>query len=140
MHTQHVTTYQTTIKAPKSKVWEALTDSSIVKQYFFDSNMDTDWKIGSPLRFWGEYEGQSYEDKGEVLSFTPNEELSYSYLSSWSGKEDVPENYLKVSYKVEDHDDGTLLSIEQSNYDAEKAEHSASNWESVIDGLKKIVE
>ena len=140
MQTQHVTTYQTTVKAPKSKVWEALTNPTIVKQYFFDSNMDTDWNVGSILKFWGEYEGQSYEDKGFVLSFTPNKELSYSYLSSWSGKEDEPENYLKVSYKVEDHEDGTLLTIEQSNYDAEKAEHSASNWESVIDGLKKLVE
>ncbi|NJN26930.1 MAG: SRPBCC domain-containing protein [Cyclobacteriaceae bacterium] len=37
-------------------------------------------------------------------------------------------------------DEGTKLTITQSNYDQEKANHSAANWARVIDGLKQIVE
>lgn len=75
-----------------------------------------------------------------MLEFLLNEKLSYSYLSSWSGLEDKPENYLSVSYEVTPVENGTQLTITQSNYDEEKAKHSVENWATVIDGLKKIVE
>lgn len=79
-------------------------------------------------------------DKGVVLEYSPNEKLSYSYLSSWSGLDDNPENYLLVSYEVTETESGTELTITQSNYDEEKAKHSAENWGVVIDGLKKLIE
>ena len=140
MQTRHKTTYQTIVKAPLKKVWEALTDADIVKQYFFGSNQETSWKVGSPIRFWGEYEGQKSDDKGEVLEYEQDKKLTFSYLSSWSGLPDEPDNYLYVSYEVKEVSEGTQLSITQSNYDEEKAKHSEANWATVIDGLKKIVE
>jgi uncharacterized protein YndB with AHSA1/START domain len=140
MQTDHKSNYKTVIKAPVEKVWEALTKPEIVKQYFFGSNMVTDWKVGSPLYFRGEYEGKSYEDKGIVKEYTPNQSLTYSYLSSWNNLPDKPENYLLVSYAVKAVPEGTELTITQTNYDAEKAKHSEDNWTSVIDGLKQIVE
>lgn len=140
MNTNHQSTYRTTIKAPIEKVWDALTNPELVKQYFFGSNQETDWKVGSPVIWTGEYEGTTYVDKGTVLEFVPNEKLSFSYLSSWSGREDRPENYLMVTYEVRPTESGTELTITQSNYDEEKAKHSSENWAVVIDGLKKLVE
>ena len=140
MQTNHKSTYQTLIKASRGKVWDALTKPELVKQYFFGSNQETDWKPGGPIIWTGDYEGKSYTDKGIVLEFVPNERLSYSYLSSWSDMEDKPENYLQVSYELKEVPGGTDLTITQSNYDEEKAKHSAANWAAVIDGLKKIVE
>lgn len=140
MQTEFKSTYQTTISAPIEKVWDALINPEIIKQYFFGSNQETDWKIGSQILWTGEYEGTPYTDKGVVLEFSPNKKLAYSYLSSWSGLEDKPENYLYVSYEVNPIEAGTELTIIQSNYDEEKAKHSNDNWAIVIDGLKKIVE
>ncbi|MBT1704060.1 SRPBCC family protein [Chryseosolibacter indicus] len=140
MQTNHQSKYQTTIKASVEKVWEALINPEMVRQYFFGSNQETTWEVGSPLRWTGEYEGQTYVDKGVVQEFIPNKRISYSYLSSWSGLEDKPENYLLVSYEVKPTETGTELTIVQSNYNEEKAKHSAENWAVVIDGLKKLVE
>jgi uncharacterized protein YndB with AHSA1/START domain len=140
MQTNHLTNYRTVIKAPVTKVWEALTDPAIVKRYFFGSNLETDWKVGSPLYFKGEYDGKSYRDKGVVQEFIPYKKLSYTYLSDWSGLQDTPENYLLVTYTVNEVPEGTELTVSQTNYDKEKAEHSEANWKSVIDGLKQIVE
>lgn len=140
MQTRHQTKYQTIIKAPVEKVWDALTNPEMVRKYFFDSNLETDWKVGSPIIWTGEYEGKKYMDKGQVLEFLPNEKLSFSYLSSWSGLEDKTENYLFVSYSIRPADIGTELTIIQSNYDEEKAKHSADNWAAVINALKKLVE
>lgn len=99
METNFKIQYKTTINAPLEIVWEALTNPAIVKQYFFGSELVTDWKVGNPIVFQGEWEGQKYKDKGEVLEYEHNKKLSYSYLSNWSGKEDLPENYLWVSYE-----------------------------------------
>jgi uncharacterized protein YndB with AHSA1/START domain len=77
MQNRPVATYRTTIKAPVERVWEALTNAEIVKQYFFGSNQQTDWKVGSPIKWTGEYEGKPYEDKGVVREFIPNKRLSY---------------------------------------------------------------
>jgi uncharacterized protein YndB with AHSA1/START domain len=140
MQTNHQATYQTIVKAPVDKVWHALTNAEIVKQYFFGSNQETDWKVGSQILWTGEYEGTKYVDKGVVLEYVPNQKLSYSYLSSWGGHEDKPENYLVVTYEVREVETGTELTIAQTNYNEEKAKHSAENWGVVIDGLKKIVE
>lgn len=140
MQTNHQTKYRTIVKAPIDKVWEALTDPSVVKKYFFGSNLETDWKVGSPLYFKGEYEGKTYQDKGIVQEFIPYESLSFSYLSNWSGLPDSSENYLLVSYKVSEVSGGTELIVTQSNYDEDKAAHSEENWKTVIDGLKSIVE
>lgn len=140
MQTNHQSKYKIIIKAPIEKVWDALTNPEVVKQYFFGSNQETDWKVGNPIIWTGEFEGTTYVDKGIVLEFLPNENLSFSYLSSWSGLEDKPENYLLVSYDVKSTETGTELIITQSNYDEEKAKHSTENWAVVIEGLKKLVE
>ncbi len=141
MQTRHVTNYKTTINAPIEKVWDALTNPELVKQYFFGSEQQTDWKVGSPIIWSGEYEGQNYVDKGTVLEFEPNRKLAFSYLSSWSNKEDKPENYLMVTYEIMAAENGgTDLTITQTNYDAEKAAHSAENWKVVIDGMKALIE
>ncbi len=140
MITHHKTHYETTIDAPLEKVWKALTDPAIVRQYFFGTDLETDWKVGSPIYFKGKWEGQEYQDKGEVLEYEHQERLAYSYLSNWSGMEDMPENYLWVCYEVKPEGEQTHLTIHQSNYDEEKAQHSNENWASVVDAMKKIVE
>jgi uncharacterized protein YndB with AHSA1/START domain len=140
MHTDHKSNYKAVIKAPVEKVWDALINPETIKQYFFGSNIETDWKVGSPIRWTGEYEGKEYIDKGVVQEFSPNEKISYSYLSSWSGLEDKHENYLLITYEVKQAEDGTELTITQSNYDEERAKHSVENWAVVIGALKKLLE
>lgn len=140
MKTDFKSNYQTIINAPLEKVWEALINPEIVKQYFFGSNLLTDWKVGNPIYFQGEYEGKSYQDKGTVLEYNHNQKLVYSYLSNWGDMEDKPENYLLITYEVKELHNKTQLTITQTNYDEEKAKHSEESWGVIIDGLKKIIE
>lgn len=140
MQNEFVTRYETTIDTPIEKVWDALINPTALKQYLFGTELLTDWQVGKPIVFRGSWENTPYEDKGIVLSFAPLQSLSYSYLSSWSGMPDLPENYLWVGYEVASQDTSTTLVITQSNYDAEKAQHSESSWTAVIDGLKKYLQ
>lgn len=127
--------------APAEAVWDALTVPALVHKYFFGTQLATDWRVGSPITFRGEWKGQTYEDRGTVLSFDPPRSLSYDYWSSMSGEEDVRERRPIIHYRVAPEGDGVRLTIQQSNIDTEeRAQHSTENWKMVLDGLKRVVE
>lgn len=126
--------------APKARVWKALTDPADVKQYLFGTNLVADWKVGGSIRFKGEWEGKSYEDKGTVLKFEPENMLQYDYWSSMSGKEDKPENYQTITYRVTENGGITNVQIIQSSETEEAREHSEQNWKMVLEGMRNLVE
>lgn len=129
------------INAPASKVWDALTKPEQIKQYFFDTDTHTDWKPGSAIRWTGEWEGKSYEDKGTVKEVEQGRMIRYDYWSSMSGMEDIPENYVNITYQLSEKNGKTKLTIIQENIpDEEMREHSAENWRMVMGKLKEFVE
>src|SRR5690348_615745 len=86
-----VATADIDIDASPSEVWAALTEPEQIKQYMFGSAVDTDWQPGSPITWSGEYNGQQYQDKGEVITVEPDVLLVVSHYSPMSGADDVPE-------------------------------------------------
>ncbi len=128
------------IHATIEEVWDAVTKPEIVKQYFFGTDLDTTWEVGSPIYFRGSWEGKEYEDKGVVQSFVPLKTLSYTYRSSTEEGPDVPENYKLITYEVTPKDVGVELSIFQTADTEEKAKHSEDNWCTVLVGMKKLLE
>lgn len=126
---------------PAAAVWEGLTDPKIVERYFFGTQQKSDYKIGSPITFSGEWEGTKYEDKGTILDITPGTYLKYNYWSSMGGLEDKPENYANVAYKLTEKEGTTVLEITQDNIKDEAAkEHSEKNWQMLMGELKKLLE
>ena len=131
----------TLVNAPASKVWDALTSPSLIKQYLFGTEVTSDWKVGSPITYRGEWEGKSYEDKGEILQIEPDKLLVSTFWSSLAGLPDLPENYKTVRYELLPESDGTKLTITQdNNATQEEADHSTQNWTTVLDKLKELLE
>lgn len=130
-----------TINAPASKVWDALTKPDLIKQYLFGTEVTTDWKVGGPITYKGEWEGKAYEDKGKILKFDPEKSLVSTHWSPLSGVPDIPENYHAVTYQLSEKDGQTEVTIMQDNNatEDEKA-HSEQNWRTVLDGMKKLLE
>jgi uncharacterized protein YndB with AHSA1/START domain len=129
------------LNVPVSKVWEALTSPELVKQYFFGTEITTDWKKGSPIFYRGVWEGKPYEDKGHILDIEKEKFIRYNYWSSFSGTEDIPANYANISYELSKEKDRTILTIIQDGMKNQEAlEHSEQNWSMVLDALKKLVE
>jgi uncharacterized protein YndB with AHSA1/START domain len=111
------------------------------------SEIATDWTVGHPIKFSGEWKGQRYEDKGEILTFEPQQEMSYSHWSPLAGTEDSPENYHVVRIALRDVEDGTEVTLQQSNVNGEVTEEDRAhredyekNWSGVLEGLKKVAE
>ena len=132
---------ETEIDAKRSHVWDALTDPDLIEKYMFGSRVETDWEVGSPITWEGEYEGKAYEDKGEVVAIEPGRRLEVTHFSPLSGKDDRPENYHRLVYELEERNGVTHVSLSQDNNPTEEAaEHSRANWEKMLAGLKQVVE
>ena len=129
------------IKATPAQVWKALTTPALIKKYLMDTNVTTDWKEGSPIKYEGEYQGKKYSDKGIIKKVEPEKTLQSTYWSSMGGKEDKPENYNLVTYKLSQNDGKTVVTLTQDNVLSEKEkEHVTGNWRSVLKKLKEVVE
>lgn len=130
-----------TFNEPIEKVWNGLTDPELVKQYFFGTNLKSNWKVGEPITFSGEWEGHAYEDGGIILEIDPPRLLKYTYWSSMAGTENKPENYNNITYELSEAGGVTTLIITQDGVKSQEAmEHSEQNWTSVFDGLKAVLE
>jgi len=128
------------INASKAEVWKALTVPSLIKQYFFGVDVESDFQVGSPIVYRGEWEGKKFEEKGNVLMNVENVLLESNYWSPSFG-DDKPENYVIVRYELEDAGTGTELSITQTGAkDQASSEHSKQNWQTVLDNMKKLLE
>src|SRR5690349_11211859 len=129
-----IATATTTINAPASKVWDALTKPEQIKQYMFGTEVTTDWKVGSPITYKGEWKGQAYEDKGKVLEFEPGKRLVSSFWSALAGLPDAPENYKKVGYELAPAGDKTRLTVTQdNNATQEEASEAENNWRMILE-------
>src|SRR5213082_3977224 len=129
------------IDASVDQVWDALTNPAKVKQYMHGTNLSTDWTVGGPIFWRGEWKGQSYEDKGEVLEIDPPCLLKYTHWSPMGGSEDKPENYHTVKVELAGEDGKTTLTLTQDNNPTqEEADKMANdNWGPVLNGLKESV-
>jgi uncharacterized protein YndB with AHSA1/START domain len=137
---------RTTVKAPPSAVWKGLTTLSTLKQFFFGSDVSTDWRLGSPITFSGSWKGKPYQDKGSIQTFDRDQRLAFTHWSPLSGMADTPENYHIVSFDLRPANGGTEVVLTQTNQNdaepitPENRQEYDKNWTMVLDGLKKAVE
>jgi uncharacterized protein YndB with AHSA1/START domain len=127
------------ISATPAEVWHALTTPEMVREYMFGSEVQTDWKKGSEIRFTGEYDGHRFEDHGTIETIAPRKCLSFTHWSSMSGEPDTPENQHLVTYQLERSGRRTKITVSEENVPTEKLEECSNNWAKVLDGLKKLV-
>ena len=136
-----VATAEIDITAPATRVWSALVDPAQIKTYMFGSTVETDWLPGSAITWSGEYNGQPYEDKGEIIAIDAPRRLELTHFSPMSGAEDAPENYHRLIYTLTSVEDGTNVRLTQdNNQDMDAATHASQNWQTMLKELKRHIE
>ena len=128
-------------KASPADVWDALTNPEKIKIYLFGTETISEWKVGRPIVFRGEWEGKAYEDKGTILEIEKEKILKYSYWSNFSGLPDLPENYVMITYQLAPVPGGVLFTVTQDNFKSKDAfDHSTQNWNLVMDTMRGMLE
>jgi len=133
------------IHASAAEVWSAITTPGTLKKFFFGADVETDWKVGSPIRMKGKFKGKTYEDKGKVLAVEPRQRLSFSHWSAMSGQADAPENYHIVTFALASEGTDTKVTLTQANLtggvtpsDVTRRAEYEKNWSAVLGGLAKL--
>jgi uncharacterized protein YndB with AHSA1/START domain len=138
-----------TINATASKVWDVLTNPEQTKKYMFGCETVSDWKKGSPLLWKGTYEGKDMVFvKGNIVDIKPEKFLAYTTIDPNSTIEDIPENYLTVTYELASENGKTVFTVTQGDYkkvaDSERRYKEAYNngegWNPILVEIKKIAE
>ncbi|MGM9472825.1 SRPBCC domain-containing protein [Pseudarthrobacter sp. YS3] len=130
-----------TIDAPPDRVWEVITDPAAVKEFMFGADLETEWTVGGPILWRGEWEGKTYEDKGQILEVVPGQKLVHTHFSPLGGEDDKPENYHTLTWTLEDQGGRTGFTLSQDNNASEEAaEHSRGMWDMLVADVKKIAE
>ena len=141
MNRQFIAKASISLDAPLAKVWDALVNPELIRQYMFGTNVVSSWKEGSPIVWEGKWEGKEYEDKGVILKFEPWHLIQYSHFSPLLGLPDAPENYHTVTIDLSRSGARTLLTLSQDNNPSEQArKHSEKNWGMMLASLKKLME
>jgi len=137
------------IHANAEKVWDALINPEKTKVYMFGCATVSTWEIGSDLLWEAMYEGQkTVFVKGKILVFEPNKKLVYSVFDPNSSMEDVPENYLNVTYELEENAGTTLFTVTQGDYNKvaegdrryQEAYNNREGWNPILVQIKSLVE
>ena len=137
------------INAPKAKVWDALVNPEQTKKYMFGCEPVSDWKPGSPL-LWNEVDDGKLMTfvKGKIVEIRPEEYLAYTVIDPNNPNvPDIPENYLTVTYALEEKDGATLFTVTQGDYskvaDGQNRyddSNKVGGWQSLLEAIKVLVE
>lgn len=130
------------ILAPASKVWRALTEPELVKQWQYGSDLLTTWEPGSAIVFRNEWNGQAFEQKGTVLEFMQGSRLKYSLFFPGPDVQDIPENYFFMTYELTEGGGVTSVLFRQEDPRPLPPEASSAGDEGpdVLSSLKELVE
>lgn len=104
-----------TIQAPVRKVWLALTQPDLVKQWQYGSDLLTTWQPGTPIVFRNEWNGQTFEQRGTVVEFTPESRVKYSLFFPRPDLQDVPANHFFMIYELNESDGMTTVVFRQED-------------------------
>ena len=130
------------INASPEKVWETLTNPSLISQYLFGAQPITNWNVGSEILFKIRFEGEEFIDKGIVVENIPNRILKYKYWSGFCGLADKPENYSIVSYIIEEmeNDKSKFTWTQEGFADEQSRTNSENSLVTILEQIKAITE
>lgn len=138
-----VTTSKVAIRAPRTVVWDVLTRPEYVRQWQYDSELSTDWRVGESIRFRAEWQGQVFEQWGTVLEFNSPTRVRYDLFAPRPGLEDRPENYFTMTYELDDLDEGVLVTFiheDPRSVEATSESDDVDEDNPVLTALKTVAE
>jgi uncharacterized protein YndB with AHSA1/START domain len=130
------------ILTPAKKVWLALTSPALVKQWQYGADLLTTWKVGTPIVFRNEWNGQIFEQKGTVLEFLPESRVKYSLFAPRADLQDIPEHYFFMTYELVESGETTTLLIRQEDPRPSAPDEPSGGDDApdVLSQLKELVE
>lgn len=132
--------YETWIRAPKQRVWAALTTAEFTSQYFHATHIESDWKPGAAVFFRNAPDGDIAVD-GEVLEIDPPNKLVISWHVRYD-KQAAKEAPSRVTFSLEESNGQTRLRIVHDRFPEGSVlfDRVSEGWPWIVSGLKSLLE
>ena len=134
--------YVTYIAATPDKVWQALTDGAMTEKFWFGRRVESDWKVGSPVTFWYEREGEAaVSDTGIVLESSPPHRLSYTFHVEFIDElRDAHPS--RVTFGIEEKGEDVKLTLTHDEFEpgSKVLAGVSEGWPVILCSLKSFVE
>jgi len=146
--------YTTYIQTTPEHLWQALTEPAFTRRYW-GAELESDWTVGSPIRWREEGMWDEYRDLGQVvLESEPYRRLSYSWhyvqceharMLGWTEEEFVQrrdERRSKVTFDIEPAGSTVKLTVVHDDFDpdSEMLKAISGGWPAILSNLKTMLE
>ncbi|HEY3294131.1 MAG TPA: SRPBCC family protein [bacterium] len=131
--------YVTYIRTTPEKVWQAITEGPVTRQYWEHENV-SDWKPGSPWEHRRTDAAHTVDLVGKVLETTPPRKL----VISWAAPQDrdVPAGHSRVTFLIEPMEDMVRLTVTHDDLEpgSNMEQGITEGWPRVLSSMKSFLE
>lgn len=132
---EHV--YEVEIAATPARIWRAITDPSLTRQYWYGALSLSDWKVGS--RWTSESpDGEVYLD-GEIVEIDPPRRLVHTFHVAHE-PEGAAEAPSRVEWEITPMGDRCRLTLVHTGRGPATMDYTSGGWETILGGLKELLE
>ena len=125
------------IKTTPERLWEAITDSELRRQYSFGVGVTSDWTPGS--RYEAVHPRGGNIAAGENLEVDPPRRLVQSFSALW-GEDVKSEGTSRVTWEIEPVGDSCRLIVTHDQLREDANNQLYGGWPMVLSGLKTLLE
>jgi uncharacterized protein YndB with AHSA1/START domain len=130
--------YVSYIETTPEKLWEALTSSEFSRRYWFNTDVKSDWKVGSPFAL---VINGTTTDVGEILEADRPQRLSYTFQHVLND-ELRNERPSKVVFNIERHGNFVKLTLTHEDFaeGSRLLDGISKGWPAILSSLKSMLE
>lgn len=140
MTEKHKHNFEIYIKTPPEKLWQALTDGSATKEYYFGTEVRSDWKKGSPMQYIRP-DGELMID-GSIIEIEPKRRLVSSFIPLWSPDLKEKQNISQTTFEIEQAGDSCKLRLIHDEIipEGDIVDEVFEGWSQILSGLKTLLD
>lgn len=130
--------YEIYIRTTPERLWRAITDPADTRLYYYGTEVQSDWKVGSSM---------SYLDNGEntidcrILEIDPAHRLVHTFKALYN-PEAANDRPSRVTWSIEKLGDACRLTLVHDDFEGETATYHdvEHGWSHILSGLKTLIE
>jgi uncharacterized protein YndB with AHSA1/START domain len=131
--------YEVYIRTTPERLWEAITDPQLTKQYFYETAVESSWTPGTPLnrvRADG-----SHALEGKVVVCDPPRKLVHTFIYQEPNPADQDPPSM-VTWEIEPMGEVCKLTLTHEHHRGESKTYKSTltGWNPVLSGLKTLLE